>query len=61
MWGMDARVEVFFHSVGFVRTRASDEEIRNKRQEHEATIEILPEFQEALEGLDGFSHTFVLS
>jgi tRNA-Thr(GGU) m(6)t(6)A37 methyltransferase TsaA len=27
----------------------------------EATVEIFPEFQEALDGLDGFSHIFVLS
>jgi tRNA-Thr(GGU) m(6)t(6)A37 methyltransferase TsaA len=44
-----------------VRTEASDDEVRERSRELEATIEIFPEFQEALEGLDGFSHIFVLS
>jgi tRNA-Thr(GGU) m(6)t(6)A37 methyltransferase TsaA len=44
-----------------VRTEASDDEVRERSRELEVTIEIFPEFQEALEGLDGFSHIFVLS
>jgi len=53
--------EVTFRPVGVVRTRASDDEVRDRSRELEATIEIFPEFQEALDGLDGFSHIFVLS
>jgi tRNA-Thr(GGU) m(6)t(6)A37 methyltransferase TsaA len=53
--------EVTFRPVGVVRTRASDDEIRERSRELEATIEIFPEFREALDGLDGFSHIFVLS
>ena len=53
--------EVAFRPVGVVRTEASDDEVRERSRELEATIEIFPEFQEALEGLDGFSHIFVLS
>jgi tRNA-Thr(GGU) m(6)t(6)A37 methyltransferase TsaA len=53
--------EIAFRPVGVVRTAASDDEVRERSHELEATIEILPEFQEALEGLDGFSHIFVLS
>jgi len=53
--------EVTFRPVGVVRTQASDDEIRERSRELEATIEIFPEFQEALDGLDGFSHIFVLS
>ena len=53
--------EVAFRPVGVVRTAASDDEVRERSRELEATIEIFPEFQEALEGLDGFSHIFVLS
>jgi tRNA-Thr(GGU) m(6)t(6)A37 methyltransferase TsaA len=53
--------EVTFLPVGVVRTQASDDEIRERNRELEATIEIFPEFQEALDGLDGFSHIFVLS
>jgi tRNA-Thr(GGU) m(6)t(6)A37 methyltransferase TsaA len=53
--------EVTFRPIGVVRTQASDDEIRERSRELEATIEIFPEFQEALDGLDGFSHIFVLS
>jgi tRNA-Thr(GGU) m(6)t(6)A37 methyltransferase TsaA len=53
--------KVTFRPVGVVRTRASDDEVRERSGELEATIEIFPEFQEALDGLDGFSHIFVLS
>lgn len=47
--------------VGVVRTAASDDEVRERREGLESTVEIFPEFQEALDGLDGFSHIFVLS
>jgi tRNA-Thr(GGU) m(6)t(6)A37 methyltransferase TsaA len=40
---------------------ASDEDVRFRSKESESTIEIYPEFQEALDGLQGFSHIFVLS
>jgi tRNA-Thr(GGU) m(6)t(6)A37 methyltransferase TsaA len=53
--------QIILRPVGRVRTDASDEEVREKHGDIESTIEILPEFQEALEGLDGFSHIFVLS
>jgi tRNA-Thr(GGU) m(6)t(6)A37 methyltransferase TsaA len=53
--------EVVFRPVGVVRTEASDDDVRDRSQELEAKIEIFPEFEDALEGLDGFSHIFVLS
>jgi tRNA-Thr(GGU) m(6)t(6)A37 methyltransferase TsaA len=53
--------EVAFRPVGVVRTGASDEDVRERSRELEATIEIFPEFEDALDGLDGFSHIFVLS
>jgi tRNA-Thr(GGU) m(6)t(6)A37 methyltransferase TsaA len=56
-----ARREVAFRPVGVVMTQASDDEIRERSRELEGTIEIFPEFQEALEGLKGFSHIVVLS
>lgn len=56
-----ASEEAAFRPVGVVRTQASDDEIRERSRELEATIEIFPEFQEALDGLEGFSHIFVLS
>jgi tRNA-Thr(GGU) m(6)t(6)A37 methyltransferase TsaA len=53
--------EATFRPVGVVRTQASDDEIREHSRELEATIEVFPEFQEGLDGLEGFSHIFVLS
>jgi tRNA-Thr(GGU) m(6)t(6)A37 methyltransferase TsaA len=53
--------EVKFRPVGIARTERSDDEIRESHHESESVIEIFPEFQEALQGLDGFSHIFVLS
>lgn len=50
-----------FRQVGVVRTKATDDEVREMSGQMEATVEIFPEFQEALDGLDGFSHIFVLS
>jgi tRNA-Thr(GGU) m(6)t(6)A37 methyltransferase TsaA len=58
---MDRSESVAFRPVGVVRTQASDDEVRERTRELEATIEIFPEFQEALDGLEGFSHIFVLS
>ncbi len=50
-----------FRQVGIVRTKATDDEVKEMKGQMEATVEIFPEFQEALDGLDGFSHIFVLS
>jgi tRNA-Thr(GGU) m(6)t(6)A37 methyltransferase TsaA len=58
---IEASEEVAFRPVGVVRTQASDDEIRERSQELEATIEIFPEFKEALDGLEAFSHIFVLT
>ncbi len=55
------RNEVSFRPVGVVRTSSSDDEIRQRSVEVESTIEIFPEFRDALDGLRGFSHIFVLS
>jgi len=47
--------------VGVVRTNASEEEIKNRKDKIESVIEIHPEFEEGLEGLAGYSHIFILS
>ena len=51
---------VVFRPVGVVRTTSSDDDVRFRSKESESTIEIYPEFQEAIDGLHGFSHIFVL-
>ena len=61
MKGVRRSEEVVFRPICFVKTQASDDEIRERHQELVATIEILPEFEEGLEGLEGFTHIFVLS
>jgi tRNA-Thr(GGU) m(6)t(6)A37 methyltransferase TsaA len=58
---MTSNSEINLRPVGVVRTNASDGDVRLRTTESESRIEILPEFQEALDGLEGFSHIFVLS
>jgi tRNA-Thr(GGU) m(6)t(6)A37 methyltransferase TsaA len=53
--------QIILRPVGIVRTDATDDEVRERAGELEATVEVFPEFQEALDGLKGFSHIFVLS
>jgi tRNA-Thr(GGU) m(6)t(6)A37 methyltransferase TsaA len=53
---MSAKDQVVFRPVGRVQ-----DEVRLLSKESESTIDILPEFQDALDGLQGFSHIFVLS
>jgi tRNA-Thr(GGU) m(6)t(6)A37 methyltransferase TsaA len=53
--------QISLRPVGVVKTSSSNDDVREKREEVESTIEVFTEFQEALEGLDGFSHIFVLS
>jgi tRNA-Thr(GGU) m(6)t(6)A37 methyltransferase TsaA len=53
--------KIVLEPIGVVYTNVSDNQIREKSREIEAIVEILPEFEEALEGLDGYSHLFILS
>jgi tRNA-Thr(GGU) m(6)t(6)A37 methyltransferase TsaA len=58
---MGAKREIIFRPIGVVRTQAPDDQIREHSLESEAVLEVFPEFHEALDGLEGFSHIFVLS
>jgi tRNA-Thr(GGU) m(6)t(6)A37 methyltransferase TsaA len=51
--------EIKFKPIGAVRTAATNEEIRGKR-DAEGELEIYPEFEEGLDGVDGYSHLFVI-
>jgi tRNA-Thr(GGU) m(6)t(6)A37 methyltransferase TsaA len=53
--------DIVLRPVGVVRTRASDDEVRLHHPDSESTVEIYPEFKDAIEGLEGFSHVFILS
>lgn len=52
--------EIMFKAIGQVKTQASETEIRGEGKNVEAELEIFPEFEAALEGIDGYSHLFVL-
>jgi len=52
-------MEIKFKPIGVVRTKASDAEVREKG-DVEGELEIYPEFAEALDGIDGYSHFFVI-
>jgi tRNA-Thr(GGU) m(6)t(6)A37 methyltransferase TsaA len=53
--------KIVLKPVGVVHTNASDNQIKEENREVEAIVEIFPEFEEALEGLDGYSHLFIIS
>jgi len=52
--------EITFKAIGQVKLQASEADIRSESKEIEAELEIFPEFEPALEGIDGYSHLFVL-
>ncbi len=52
--------EVVFRPIGIVHTTATIDEIRSHATGLESTVEVFPEFEPGLEGLDGISHVFVL-
>jgi tRNA-Thr(GGU) m(6)t(6)A37 methyltransferase TsaA len=56
-------VSIPLSPVGIVRTNASEDQIKKRPHdfESESRIEIFPEYQDALDGLQGFSHILILS
>jgi tRNA-Thr(GGU) m(6)t(6)A37 methyltransferase TsaA len=48
------------HPIGIVHTAASDDEVRANHKDLEATIEILSEYSDGLDGLQDYSHIFVI-
>jgi tRNA-Thr(GGU) m(6)t(6)A37 methyltransferase TsaA len=52
-------MEIYFKPVGVIHTRASADEVKGGGREGE--LEIFPEFADALDGIDGYSHLFVLT
>jgi tRNA-Thr(GGU) m(6)t(6)A37 methyltransferase TsaA len=58
---LDAGSQFTLRPVGVVKTDATDDEVRERNREFETVVEIFPEFEEGLDGLDGFSHILVLS
>ena len=52
--------EITFKAIGQVKVQASETDIRGESKDVEAELEIFPQFEAALEGIDGYSHLFVL-
>jgi tRNA-Thr(GGU) m(6)t(6)A37 methyltransferase TsaA len=52
--------EITFSPVGVVRTGATQSEVKERGEELTYDIVIFPEYQQALEGIDGFTHLIVL-
>jgi tRNA (Thr-GGU) A37 N-methylase len=48
-------------SIGHVRTGADDETVRREWESLVSRIEVLPAYEPALLGVDGFSHLIVVS
>jgi tRNA-Thr(GGU) m(6)t(6)A37 methyltransferase TsaA len=53
--------EFKLRAIGVVRVDASDEEVREKSGQLEGYIEVFDEFAEALDGIEGYSHLFVIA
>ena len=53
--------EVVLRAIGLVHTAATPVEIRERRKGMHSEIEIYSQYEEALDGLEGFSHIFVLA
>jgi tRNA-Thr(GGU) m(6)t(6)A37 methyltransferase TsaA len=52
-------MEIKLRPIGVVHTKRSDAEVKEKG-DLEGELVIYPEFEEALEGIDGYSHLFVI-
>lgn len=47
--------------IGVIHTAASNDQIRERRDGISGTVEIFPQYEDALDGIDGFSHIFVFA
>lgn len=58
---MDNGTEYRIREIGIVHTNLTQDTIRSDARDLHAIVEIHPQYQEALDGIDGFSHIFILS
>jgi tRNA (Thr-GGU) A37 N-methylase len=56
---MGGVMEITFKPMGKIHTKGSDTEVREKG-ELEGELEIHREFEAGLQGIDGYSHLFLL-
>ena len=52
-------MDINFKPIGIIHTQATDIEVK-EQGDRAGEIEIYPEFADGLEGIDGYSHLFVL-
>ena len=52
-------MEITFKPIGVIHTKASEADVREKG-DRDGEIEIYPEYTAGLDGIDGYSHLFVL-
>lgn len=52
-------MEITFRPIGVIHTKGSDAEVR-ETGDREGELEIYAEFADGLEGIDGYSHLFVI-
>ena len=53
--------EIIFKPIGQVKTQSSEADIRAEGKDLAGELEIYAEFEPALDGIDGYSHLFVLA
>ena len=54
-------MEITLKPIGVVRNKAGADQIRQEPKDGEGELEVFPQYEEGLEGIDGFSHLFVIS
>ena len=48
--------EIILKPIGQIKAQFSDADVRAERKDLEGDLEIYPQFEPALEGIDGYSH-----
>ena len=60
---MPEQVSISMRPIGVIHTPLTDEDkapIQSSRSDYEGVLEVYPEFDAGLEGIEGFSHIFLL-
>jgi len=52
--------QIVFHPIGYVRTKASKDEIKSNKKNVISKLVLNREFMTALDGIDEFSHLFII-
>jgi tRNA (Thr-GGU) A37 N-methylase len=52
--------EIIFKPIGEIKAQFSEDDVRAERKDL-SDLEIYPQFEPALEGIDGYSHLFLLA